>query len=146
MLKAIVSYSKKVPVPDADFSSQGFSLSLETEVPETDPAGIQTRLHQTFELVKASVEQELAQSKGATAPAQQQDNRLNQQPQRNNGGEKASNKQIKFVTDLANQRGIALSEINADVRRKFGVDGLYDLTRKQASELLDELNGKRKAA
>jgi hypothetical protein len=147
MLKAIVSYSKKVPVPDADFSSQGFSLSLETEVPETDPAGIQTRLHQTFELVKASVEQELAQAKGTAAPAQQQDNRPNQQPPRNNGGgEKASNKQVKFITDLANQRGIALSEINADVRRKYGVDGLYDLTRKQASEVLDEMNGKRKAA
>ena len=151
MLKAIVSYSKKVPVPDADFSSQGFSLSLETEVTETDPTAIQARLHQTFELVKASVEQELAQSKGA--PAQQQDHRPNQPnpssqpPQRNNGGsEKASNKQIKFVTDLATQRGIALSEINADVQRKYGVGGLYDLTRKQASELLDELNGKRKAA
>jgi hypothetical protein len=148
MLKAIVSYSKKVPVPDADFSSQGFSLSLETEVTESDPAAIQARLHQTFELVKASVEQELAQSKGA--PAQQQDHRPNpsSQPlQRNNGGsEKASNKQIKFVTDLATQRGIALSEINADVQRKYGVGGLYDLTRKQASELLDELNGKRKAA
>jgi hypothetical protein len=147
MLKAIVSYSKKVPVPDSDYSSQGFSLSLETEVPETDSAGIQARLHQTFELVKASVEQELAQAKGATQPVQQQDNRPNQQPRQNNGAsEKASNKQIKFITDLANQRGIALSEINADVRRKFGVDGLYDLSRKQASEVLDELNGKRKAA
>ncbi len=145
MLKAIVSYSKKVPVPDADFSSQGFSLSLETEVTETDPVAIQARLHSTFELVKASVEQELIQAKGnGTQPLE---TRPNQPAQRNNGGgEKASNKQIKFVTDLANQRGIALSEITADVRRKFGVDGLYDLTRKQASELLDELNGKRKAA
>ncbi len=148
MLKAIVSYSKKVPVPDSDYSSQGFSLSLETEVTETDPAGIQARLHQTFELVKASVEQELAQAKGTAQPAQHQDTRPSQPPpQRNNAtGEKASNKQIKFLTDLANQRGIALSEINADVRRRYGVDGLYDLTRKQASEVLDEMNGKRKAA
>ncbi len=147
MLKAIVSYSKKVPVPDSDYSSQGFSLSLETEVPETDPTAIQGRLHQTFEMVKAAVEQELAQAKGNPQPTQQPDSRPNQQPPRNNGsGEKASNKQIKFVTDLATQRGVSLSEINADVRRKYGVDGLYDLTRKQASELLDEMNGKRKAA
>jgi hypothetical protein len=148
MLKAIVSYSKKVPVPDSDYSSQGFSLSLETEVPETEPVAIQARLHQTFEMVKAAVEQELAQAKGATQPVQQQDNRSGQPPpQRSNAiQDKASNKQIKFITDLANQRGIALSEINADVRRRYGVDGLYDLTRKQASEVLDELNGKRKAA
>ncbi len=148
MLKAIVSYSKKVPVPESDYSSQGFSLSLETEVPETDPAGIQARLHQTFELVKASVEQELAQAKGGTTPAQHQDNRPSHPTtQRSNGvQDKASNKQIKFITDLANQRGIALSAINADVRQRYGVDGLYDLTRRQASEVLDELNGKRKAA
>ena len=144
MLKAIVSYSKKVPVPESDYSSQGFSLSLETEVPETEPGAIQARLHDTFELVKASVEQELAQAKGAHPPA---DTRSAQPPPRNTAtGDKASNKQVKFITDLANQRGIALSEINADVRRRYGVDGLYDLTRKQASEVLDEMNGKRKAA
>ncbi len=146
MLKAIVSYSKKVPVPESDYSSQGFSLSLETEVPETDAAGIQARLHQTFELVKASVEQELAQAKNGNHQPQPE-SRPSQPPQRSNAvADKASNKQIKFITDLANQRGIALSEINADVRRRYGVDGLYDLTRKQASEVLDELNGKRKAA
>ncbi len=146
MLKAIVSYSKKVPVPDSDYSSQGFSLSLETEVPETEPVAIQARLHQTFEMVKAAVEQELAQAKNGNHQPQPE-SRPSQAPQRSNSvQDKASNKQIKFITDLANQRGIALSEINADVRRRYGVDGLYDLTRKQASEVLDELNGKRKAA
>ncbi len=147
MLKAIVSYSKKVPVPDSDYSSQGFSLSLETEVPETEPAAIRARISDTFLLVKEAVEKELAQAKGTPQPAQHQDTRPSQPPQRSNAvQDKASNKQIKFITDLANQRGIALSEINADVRRRYGVDGLYDLTRKQASEVLDELNGKRKAA
>ena len=51
MLKAIVSYSKKIPVPDSQYSSQGYSLSLETELPETDLAAIQTRLSETFDLV-----------------------------------------------------------------------------------------------
>ncbi len=144
MLKAIVSFSKKIPVPGSDFSSQGFSLSLEIEVPETEPGAIKGRLHDTFELVKSSVEQELANGNGNAAKLPE----ASAPPvaRTNGGAEKASNKQIKFVTDLATQRGIALSEINADVRRKYGVDGLYDLTRKQASELLDELNGKRKAA
>ena len=53
MLKAVCSFSKKIPVPDSEYSSQGYSLSLETEIPETYPRAIQVRLHDTFELVKS---------------------------------------------------------------------------------------------
>ena len=146
MLKAIVSYSKKIPVPDSEFSSQGYSLSLETEIPETDPVAIQARLHQTFQLVKDQVDHELANGNGNghAKPPQVQAPAGNQVPART-GGDKASNKQIKFITDLATQRGLSLSDINTDVTKRFGVAGLYDLTRKQASAVLDELNG-RKAA
>ena len=145
MLKAIVSYSKKIPVPDSEYSSQGYSLSLETEIPESEPGAIQARLSQTFQLVKDQVEHELANGNGnghAVKPPQAQPPAGNQAPAR---ADKASNKQIKFLTDLATQRSIGLSDLNAEVRKRFGVDGLYDLNRKQASSLLDELNG-RKAA
>ena len=139
MIKAIVSYSKKIPVPDSEFSSQGFSLSLEAEIPDRDPALIQAKLHETFELVKASVEQELVKTTGSAStpatPAKEQ-----AKP------EQASNKQIKFLTDLCGQKGIALSQLNQQIRTQYGVGGLYDLTRKQCSELLDELNGKRRKA
>ena len=64
MLKAIVSYSKKIPVPASEYSSQGYSLSLETEISESDPGAIQARLSQTFQLVKSSVEHELANGNG----------------------------------------------------------------------------------
>jgi len=141
MLKAVVSYSKKIPVPDSEFSSQGYSLSLETEIPESDPGAIQTRLHQTFDLVKATVEDELANGHKPEAKPQERN-----APQGNRGTtDKASNKQVKFITDLATQRGVSLSDLTADVRKRYGVDGIYDLTRKQASTLLDELHG-RKAA
>ena len=59
MLKAIVNYSKKVPA-ETEYSSQGYSLSLETEIAAGDPASIQAQIHSAFLLVKASVEQELA--------------------------------------------------------------------------------------
>lgn len=139
MLKAIVSYSKKIPVPDSEYSSQGFSLSLEAEIPDRDPALIQARLQETFELVKASVESELEKQTGST-------------PVKPTAGskpavtEKASNKQIKYLTDLAQQKNITLADLNAMIRKQCGVTGLYDLSRKQCSDLLDELNGKRKAA
>ena len=136
MLKAIVSYSKKIPVPDSEYSSQGFSLSLEAEIPDRDPALIQAKLHETFELVKNSVESELVKQSGP-APTSQA---ANTKP-----AEQASNKQIKFLTDLAQQKNIPLSELNQMIRKQCGVTGLYDLSRKQASALLDELNGKRAA-
>ena len=140
MLKAIVSYSKKIPVPDSEYSSQGYSLSLETEIPETDPAAIRARLHGTFELVKSSVEQELANGNGAhPGLGDPGSNNVPLPPARKDG--KASNKQIKFITDIANREGIALSDLNGRIRERFGVDGLYDLDKKQASAVLDDLKG-----
>ncbi len=139
MLKAIVSYSKKIPVPGSEYSSQGYSLSLETEIPESDPAAIRSRLHQTFETVKASVEEELS---GAKPQQQQEPAQFGGQRQQDQAQErKASNKQVKFITDLAAERQIQLPDLNADVRRRFGAAGIYDLTAKQASALIDEMGG-----
>ena len=139
---ATVSYSKKIPT-EVEYSSQGYHLSLQTEIMETDPRSIRARLHETFELVKSSVESELTGGQApvempAHPPAQERGGRRD-------SGDRASNRQIKFLTDLATRQGMSLADLNADIRRRFGIDGLYDLDKKQASRLLDELNG-RKAA
>ena len=136
-LIATVSYSKKIPT-EVEFSSQGYHLSLQTEIPETDPGAIRAKLHDTFELVRDSVEQELANNR-APVPAPREHT-----PRPSSEG-RASNRQIKFLTDLATRQGLSLAELNADIRRRYGIDGLYDLDRKQASRLLDEMNGKRAA-
>ena len=142
MLKAIVNYSKKVPVEGREYSSQGYSLSLETEIPETDPSAIQEHLHGTFELVKSSVEQELA-SGGSSAPEAGPGNRSRP----GDDGRKASNRQIKYLNDLAAGQGIGVRQLNARLREKYGVSGPYELTRRQASETIDALQGNgRKAA
>ena len=139
---ATVSYSKKIPT-EVEFSSQGYHLSLQTEIMETDPRAIRSRLHETFELVKSSVESELA---GGQAPVEMPvESPMPERGTRRGSGEKASNKQVKFITDLATRQGFSLADLNADIRRRFGVEGLYDLTRRDASRLLDEMNG-RKAA
>jgi hypothetical protein len=145
MLKAIVSYSKKIPVPDSQYSSQGYSLSLETELPETDLAAIQTRLSETFDLVRSQVENELSNGSGKNPGLG--DPGSNEVPlvaSHNNG--KATNRQIKFITDLASRQGMALSDLNGRIRERFGLDGLYDLDKKQASTVLDLLKGVEKKA
>ena len=132
MIKALISYSKKIPVPESDFSSQGYSLSLETEVPDTEPNAIRAKLHSTFELVKAAVEEELSGHSPTTTAT------VAKEPAKS---EQASNKQVKYLTDLAQQKGIPIAQLDQQIRTQYGVGGLYDLTRKQASELLDNLNG-----
>ena len=145
-LIANVSFSKKIPVEGEQFSSQGYSLSLQTEITETEPSAIQTKLHQTFELVKSQVEHELANGNGKyNGLADPGSNTVPMPPTPGSG--KASNAQIKFITDLAGRKGLSLSDINAGIRDRFGVDGLYDLDKKQASSVLDELKDiKKKAA
>lgn len=102
------------------------------------PEEIRTRIHDTFNLVKQSVEEEL------NGKVQ---NGNGQQPVNNKANGhivKATNKQMKFITDLAGQKNIPPSELNAEIKKRFNVDGLYDLSSKQASELVDTLKrGKR---
>jgi hypothetical protein len=136
MLKAIVSYSKKIPA-EAEYSSQGYSLSLETEIPEASPDAIQAKLHTTFELVKTSVEQELANGNSrGTVKHDVPENMLDSVPSHVG---KASNKQIKYLTDLARQQDIGVSELNARCEDLFKVGSIYDLTKRDASKLLDSL-------
>ena len=147
MLKAIVNYSKKVPA-ETEYSSQGYSLSLETEIAAGDPASIQAQIHSAFLLVKASVEQELANggvpaNAATSTPAVERTSAqaaAKRDPQPERVERKASNKQIGYINSLVSKKGVALSELTADIRRRFNAEGLYDLTAKQASAVIDELN------
>lgn len=137
MLKGIISYSKKV-WSESDSSSQGYSLSLETELPSAMGADtIQKSIHDTFELVKNSVEQELQAGRGQKeAPAAAS----------KAGGErrdlavgKASNKQIKYITDLARERNITLNQLTEQVKGLYKVDSIYGLSKGDASKLVESL-------
>jgi len=145
-LIANVSFSKKVPVDGQDYSSQGYSLSLQTEISESDPAAIQSRLHDTFELVKSQVEHELANGRGGGEV------RHFPGPQSRNGhgdGDnqpKATNKQINYLTSLASSQGIGISELGMRARELYGAQSLYELSRRDASKLVDELKRQQKKA
>jgi len=145
-LIANVSFSKKIPVEGEQLSSQGYSLTLQTEISVTEPAAIQARLHETFELVKHQVETELANGNGKS-PQESYERRHDAGTARPNSSAKASNRQIKYLTDLWTQAGGAVSDLNARIREDYGIQGVYELDRKQASSLLDQLkNESRKAA
>ncbi len=150
MLKAIVNYSKKIPA-EAEYSSQGYSLSIETEITPGSTESIREQLHNAFELVRTSVEAELtpssrnAQPTGAPAvpfPATPSGDTRQQEPR------KASNKQIGYINALAANRGMPISELTAEIRRRFNAASLYDLSASEASQIIDEMNqaGRRQRA
>jgi hypothetical protein len=153
MIKLNTSYSKKVPVEGQQFSSESFHASVEIELADNLSASeIQDKIHSTAELLRQSVDAELCQTRkpeqaqerqrGAFTPRQQQGGR--QQERASEGSQrKASNKQVKYLTDLAGENHVTLQDLNAEILERYGVAGLYDLNAAQASEMIDSLTGGR---
>jgi len=154
MLKLTASYSKKVPA-GAEYSSQSYHASVEVELPDgLTPEQLNAKIHETFALVRDSVESEL-HGNTVQQPAQspQTPNTQSQpdqhEPPAQNAtkpayGKKpatdalASPKQIKFLLDLARQNGYTVEQLKA----KFGVSVLEELSRTQCSRAIDMLHGK----
>ena len=143
MLKVCTSYSKKVPT-DQQYSSQQFHASVEVELSDAlSPEQLQERIHQTFAVVKNTVESEIngngnGHDAAAPAPASRGGYHV-ASGDKTNGNGKASNAQIKYLTSLATEQDIRLSALNAYCKDNHKVETIYDLTKKQASELVDSL-------
>ena len=153
MLKLNASYSKKVPA-DSEYSSQSFHASVEVELPDGLTLDqLNAKIHETFDLVRASVEAELNGNSVPNQPALLPEENVPNAPQMNpaqqnkNGyGKKngttsdapASPKQVKYLLDLARQYGVSPDQIKV----KFNVPALESLTKTQCSRAIDELSGK----
>lgn len=144
MLKAILSYSKKIPVTGQQYSSHSYHLSLETEMSEgLGHAAIQQKLHDTFELVKTAVEHELEGGSKAVKPVE------TAKAEATSAGSviKASNRQVKLIMDLARERNITLAQLNAEVAKLYKVTSVYEISKTNASRLVESLmSAQRKAA
>ena len=148
MLKLNASYSKKVPA-EGEFSSQSYHASIEVELPDgLTHEQLQDRIHETFAMVRDSVEAELHETKPANPEGSAPRNEQNQSRQgyRSYGKGKgqsqedaaASPKQIKYLLDLARIHNVTPQQILT----RFKVNSLEELTRNQCSLAIDEFNGK----
>ena len=156
MLKLNASYSKKVPA-DTEYSSQSFHASVEVELPDgLTQDQLNAKIHETFDLVRESVEAELHVNT-VQQPAQpsQVPNTQSQPGLYDNSAQNAtkpaygkkngttsdapaSPKQVKYLLDLARQYGVSPDQIKS----KFNVPALESLTKTQCSRAIDELSGK----
>jgi hypothetical protein len=135
MIKLNASFAKKVPA-EQDYSSKSFMACVEVELPTAaTPQELQQKIHETFDLVKRSVEDELS---GQTT---QDPGRQQEQQQSHSGAQEsnASTKQISYLLDLGKAREKPLSILNAEARQRFGVESIYQLNRKDCSRYIEEL-------
>ena len=130
MLKLNASYSKKVPA-DGEYTSQNYHASIEVELPDGLPAEqLNGKIHETFEMVRNSVEAELH---GNTVNQQGGNGSQNAHNQPVQGTTPASPKQINYLLSLAGRRGITPAQIAA----QHGVTSVEQLTQRQCSEIIN---------
>ena len=131
MLKLNASYSKKVPA-DGEYTSQSYHASVEVELPDgLSQMELQSRIHETFEMVRNSVEAELHSKSPAVQEGNGYENssKSSQQP-----GTPASPKQISYLLTLASRRGITPAQIAA----QNNVANINQLSKKQCSTLIEQ--------
>ena len=131
MLKLNASYSKKVPA-EGEYTSQSYHASVEVELPDgLSQMELQSRIHETFEMVRNSVEAELhgniPANNGSYVPQETKN-----QPAQNNPP--ASPKQINYLLTLASRRGITPAQIAA----QNNVANINQLSKKQCSTLIEQ--------
>jgi hypothetical protein len=141
MLKLTSSFSKKVPA-ETQFSSLSYHASVEVELPDgLTETQLKEKISGTFALVRESVESEIGGGKSnGTAKAAAPDRQ--QAPQEKQAAIPASNKQVKYLFDLAREAGLKIDNLV----KKFNVKTPYELTKPQCSALIDELGASKKAA
>ena len=155
MLKLNASFSKKVPA-EVEFSSISYHASIEAELPDgLSDKQLKDKIHDTFELVRDSVEAEIGNIQSSGSENRPQNGSSSRQPdghirypQNKRGSDKkqdntpASTRQLNYLLDLAHSMGMKPKEI----MERAGVNDLSSLYKSECSRLIDELSGKTKAA
>ena len=131
MLKLNASYSKKVPA-DGEYTSQSYHASIEVELPDgLSSEQLNSKIHETFEMVRNSVEAELH---GNTVNQQGGNGGVNTVNNGQQASPAASPKQISYLLTLASRRGITPQQIAA----QNNVANINKLSKKQCSALIEQ--------
>ena len=154
MIKLSANLSKKVPMPDVEFSSQRYGAAMEVEVSDAaDAQEIAGRLQSIYGLLEKSIDQQIAQaSAGKSAPAQVQKRPFLGEPNGKppaeggigNGSSKrgnghASPAQIKALFAISKDKGMERNGLIELLKAEYGVEKPDDLSVKNASDLIGRL-------
>lgn len=139
MIRLSASLTKKLPLPDVQYSSRSYSASIEVEVASGAKAEeLKGKFKALYALLEEAVDEQLKESLDSPADAKTQPRRKALK-ERNNGNSKiATQAQIKAIQAIAHDRGVTEQELE-DLTRELGVASLSALSIRQASSLIDTL-------
>jgi hypothetical protein len=140
MLKIAAHVSKKVPLPDRQYSSQQFGASLEMEVSDAQSADeVQERLRRLYAMISRSIDEQIAKvqppvGQPTTAPSAP---RTATATAVGTGAKPtgATQAQQRAIFALCKSKGLVLAETVG----RFGASDVSNLSLKDASRLIDQL-------
>ena len=137
MIKLHASVSRKQPGTEP-YSSRQYHAAVEIEIPDQtarDGNRLEDQIKTLWRRLEGAVEEQLREANG-DSPSPRQDPGA---PQRSNG-EPATPKQTNFLGLLSKRvRGWGMPELQEHIRQRFGDIGIFQLTKDQASALIQEL-------
>jgi hypothetical protein len=147
-IKINIGVSKKIGLPD--YGSAGSHCNIEIEADNAaldNPEEFQRRVQKAYDLVRQSVEEELAHHRPGNGagqsrqePQERQEYRQEYRNDNSGGGTRiASAKQQNFIASLVKGiRGLSWQTLDRYCNSKWG-SNTSQLSPKQASELIDDL-------
>lgn len=156
-MKLAITHSKKVPGAE-EYSSELFSAAIEVEVPDEhgrDAKAVQAWLRELADQAKQAVDEQIKSvprrngngNGGHSAsgifgrPGNGPDRPAPRGNGGGNGGRTASPKQVSFLVSLGARNKLTFADLQRMAEERFRVADLYQLTKGDASALIDELKG-----
>ena len=145
MIKLSANVSKKVPVPDVEFSSQSYSAGMEIEVAERSGKDeLKQKIRSLYALLEEAINEQI---KGAAQNGKPQRNpqkaagEERSSPAAGNNGRRATEAQVKAIFAIGRDRGYSKQEIQSMASKRFEAEKPSELSIAQASSLIDMLKG-----
>jgi len=160
MLKANVGISRKL---SKNYQSTGFTVNIEGELTAavSDAEAVIEQVKEMYDLAEEAIEQQIERSRSVEAIGSRDEQRQRPSPADNghNGDdsvqrpagsgddEQATTKQINFLLSIGKRQRLSTAKLEAKIAEILGYSvGLYDLSKRQAGVVLDDLTGKSKEA
>ncbi len=145
MIKLSASVSKKVPVPEVEFSSQSYSAGMEIELASDVPQDeLKERLRSLYSMLEDSIDEQMGQGK-EKEKEEHEDKGPTAVPKSNgrngasaNNGRKATQAQGRAIWAIGKERGYG-DERMKELLSGYGVEESSSLSIGQASKLIDSL-------